>query len=77
MDSSKAVATSEPGVSLFKAELDVRLYVSILVLTLTTHERALVRFLELAGNTKADWDRAKQAHIDRVRPSYMERLKPV
>jgi len=74
MDSSKAVPTAEPGVSLLKAELDISMYVSVLVLTIKTHERALVRLLELAGRTKDEWDAAKQTHIDRVRPRYLAML---
>ena len=76
MDATKAMATAEPGVSLRKAELDINLYVSILVLTIKTHERALIRLLELSGGTKVEWETKKQEHIARVRPRYLAMLAP-
>jgi hypothetical protein len=74
LDPQKAIPTAHPGVSQMKAELDIGLFVSFLVLTVKTHERALVRLLELAGRTQAEWEAAKQAALDRVRPRYLALL---
>lgn len=76
MDPTKAMPTAEPGVSLMKAELDIPIYVSVLMLTTKSHEKVLVRFLELAGRTQAEWESAKQMALDRVRPRYLALLKP-
>jgi hypothetical protein len=75
LDPQKAVPTADPGVSQMKAELDIGLYVSFLVLTVKTHERAVIRFLELAGRTQAEWELAKQTALDRVRPRYLALLQ--
>lgn len=76
LDPDKATPTADPGVSRLKAELDIPMYVSFLQLTLTTHERALVRVLELGGRTPVEWEAAKKAALDHVRPRYLALLQP-
>lgn len=76
LDSRKAVPTPEPGVSLLKSELDIPLYVNVLVLTIKTHEQVLIRLLDLGGRTQREWDETKQSALDRLRPQYLARLDP-
>lgn len=76
LDSRKAAPTAEAGVSRLKAELDIPLYVNVVVLTLKTHEKVLIRLLELAGRTQDEWEAAKRAALNRVRPRYLALLGP-
>jgi hypothetical protein len=75
LDPHKAIPTGDAGVSQLKAELDTAFYVNLLVLTLKTHEGAVIRLLELAGRTQAEWDAAKRAALDGVRPRYLALLE--
>jgi len=76
MDPKKATPTNEPGVSKLLAELDINLYVSVLVLAIKTHEKAVLRPLELGGRTQGEWDQVKDGAMNRVRPRYMALLQP-
>ena len=45
--------------------------INCLVLSLKTHELASIRFIELGGGGRAEWDKTKGEALDRVRPSYL------
>lgn len=76
LNPQKATPTTEPGVSLLLAELDIGFYLKFLALTIETHETVLIRLLYLAGHPATEWELAIGEAMDRVRPRYMALLKP-
>lgn len=74
VDPQKAVPSGDPGVAQLKVELDISFWLNCLILSLQTHEMALIRVLELGGGAKSDWEKTKSEALDRVRPRYLELL---
>lgn len=75
IDPRRAVPSGEPGVGQLRVDLDISLWLNCLVLSLKTHELASIRFLELGGGAKSEWEKAKAEALDRVRPRYLGLLE--